>query len=55
MDDEQVMERYKKLVDNYGEQLPNPLVEPRRFEYFVKIFNWSEELKTYAVDSKPKG
>ena len=45
MDLEQVKERYEKLVDVYGDQLPDPKHEPRRFEYYVKLYTWIEQIK----------
>ena len=45
MDLEQVKERYQKLVDLYGDQLPDPTYEPRRFEYYVKLYTWVEQIK----------
>jgi hypothetical protein len=54
MDNEQVRQRYEKLLEQYGDQLPCPTVEPRRFQYYVTLLNWKEQLEKLAVDSKPK-
>ena len=55
MDNEQVRQRYEKLLEQYGDQLPCPTTEPRRFQYYVTLLNWNEHLQKLAVDSKPKG
>lgn len=55
MDNEQVKEKYERLVEVYGDQLPNPISEPRRFQYYVTLLNWNEQLQKLTVDSKPKG
>lgn len=54
MDNEEVQKRFNQLVERYGDELPNPLLEPRRFEYYVKLHTWHEQLQKLAVDSKPK-
>lgn len=44
MSDEEVLRRYKELEDWYGaENLPSPIHEPRRFEMYVKMFNYYAE------------
>lgn len=55
MTNEQAMEMYEKLVERYGDQLPNPIQEPQRFEYYVKLYSWNELVQKLTVDSKPKG
>lgn len=54
MDNEEVQKRFNQLVEQYGDELPNPILEPRRFEYYVKLHTWHEQLQKLAVDSKPK-
>ncbi len=54
MDLEQTKQKYKELVDKYGTELPNPIQEPKRFEYYVKIMEWNQLIQKLAVDSKPK-
>ena len=55
MDNKEVQRRFSQLVERYGQELPNPLQEPRRFEYYVKLYTWHEELQKLVVDSKTKG
>lgn len=55
MTNEQAMEMYEKLVERYGAQLPDPLQEPRRFEYYVKLYTWTEQVQKLVVDTQPKG
>lgn len=52
MDNEQIEKKYQELIDRYGKDLPNPLTEPRRFEYYVKLLTWGEELSKRPVDTK---
>jgi len=55
MDNEEVLEKFNQLVEQYGDQLPNHIHEPRRFSYYVRMTAWTKELEKLAVDSKPKG
>ena len=55
MDNEEVQRKFNQLVERYGDDLPSPIQEPRRFEYYVKLHTWDEQLQKLAVDSKPKG
>ncbi len=54
MDNEQIRQKYQNLVDRYNDQLPDPTTEPRRFQYYVTLLNWNEQLEKLAVDSNPK-
>ena len=54
MDNEEVQKRFNQLVERYGDELPNPFQEPRRFDYYARIYSWHEHLQKLAVDSKPK-
>ena len=48
-------EKYERLVEQYGDQLPDPTTEPRRFQYYVTLINWKEQLEKLSVDSNTKG
>lgn len=54
MNNEQVKERFQKLVERYGCELPDHTQEPRRFEYYVKLLTWSEQLEKLSVAAQPK-
>lgn len=51
MDNEQLEKNYKELVDRYGQDLPNPAHEPRKFLYYVRLMRWHKELLKRTVDS----
>ena len=38
MTNEELEKFAKELVEHYGDKLPNPDHEPKRFEYYVKLF-----------------
>ena len=38
MTNEELKKFAKELVEHYGDKLPNPDHEPKRFEYYVKLF-----------------
>lgn len=54
MDNEEVQRRFNLLVERYQGELPNPLQEPKRFEYYVKLYTWHEQLQKLVVDSPNK-
>jgi hypothetical protein len=45
MTDEEVLDKYNRMVEQFGEDLPNPEQEPIRFKYYVKLFNYYHEKK----------
>lgn len=40
MTDEQVTKHYNKLVEMYGDRLPDPEHEPMQFAYIVKLYKY---------------
>lgn len=40
MTDEEILKAYEEMVERWGDALPNPEHEPRRFAYFVKLYNY---------------
>lgn len=40
MTNEQLLEHYQRMVDIYGDNLPNPEQEPIRFQYYVKLYKY---------------
>jgi hypothetical protein len=38
MTDEQVQEIIKKLIELYGDLLPNPEHYPRTFDYYLRLY-----------------
>lgn len=49
---EQLEQKYKELVDRYGDELPVAIHYPRQFKYFVNMYLWHKELEKIGVDSK---
>lgn len=54
MDSEETNKKYQEMVDHYGDQLPNYIHEPRRFEYYVRLMTWRKQIEMYTVDSQTK-
>ena len=40
MTDQEVLDFYNKLVEHYGDALPNFEHEPIRFAYYVKLYKY---------------
>jgi hypothetical protein len=40
MTDEEVLDKYNRMVEQFGDNLPNPEQEPIRFKYYVKLFDY---------------
>jgi hypothetical protein len=40
MSEQELLQHYERLVEMYGDQLPNPEHEPVRFAYFVKLYKY---------------
>lgn len=38
MTDEEVLKIYEKMLEIFGDDLPNPEQEPIRFAHFVKVY-----------------
>jgi hypothetical protein len=38
--DEQAERVYQAMVEVWGDKLPNPIHEPRRIEYYLKMFRY---------------
>jgi hypothetical protein len=38
MTDQEIEQHYNKLVEIYGDELPDPEVYPKIFAYFVKLY-----------------
>jgi len=43
MTNEQILEFYNKMVEHYGNKLPDPLHEPLQFGYLVKLLKYTLE------------
>ena len=44
--DQQVIDIYNKMVEHYGDALPNPDHCPKEFQHYVRLF-------TYAQNANP--
>ena len=40
MSDEEVLYHYNRMVEIFGDHLPNPEHEPIRFAYYVKVYKY---------------
>ena len=40
MSEQELLQHYERLVEMYGDELPNPEHEPLRFAYFVKLYKY---------------
>ena len=40
----------RELVEMFGDKLPNPIHEPVRFAYYIKLYNYEK-----AVKDEPRG
>lgn len=40
MTDEEVLAHYEKMVEIYGDSLPHPEHEPKRFAHYVKMYRY---------------
>lgn len=40
MTDQELLEHYNKLVEQYGDTLPNPEHEPIQFAHIVKLYKY---------------
>lgn len=49
MTDEQVLAKYEKMLEYFGE-LPDPEHEPRRFAHFVKVYDYYNPTLDENVD-----
>jgi len=43
MSDEQAYEIYDQMKKVYGDKLPNPIHFPNSFEYYLKLFKYSDK------------
>jgi hypothetical protein len=43
MTDEEVLAFYEELVAYFGDRLPNPEHEPRRFAHCIKMYRYYKE------------
>lgn len=41
--EQEILDTYKEMQERYGDDLPNFEHEPRRFAYYVKLFNYTKE------------
>lgn len=48
MTDEQIINTYNKMVELYGDKLPNPEHCPKEFAYYVKLFQYFENADSAA-------
>jgi hypothetical protein len=44
MTNEELEQFVKDLMEHYGDNLPNPEHEPKRFEYYLKLFKYERQL-----------
>jgi len=49
MTDQEVLEFYDKLVEEYGDKLPNPEHYPNTFKYYVRLYRYVEGLSNSAA------
>lgn len=47
MTDEQILKHYDRMVEIFGDELPDPEVYPKTFAHFVKLY------KHYYVEPEP--
>lgn len=40
MTNEEVINHYNKLKEEYGDKLPSPIHEPLQFQYAVKLYKY---------------
>lgn len=45
MSEEELLRHYEKLLEIYGDDLPNPEQEPLRFKYFVTLYKYFDMAK----------
>jgi hypothetical protein len=43
MTDEEILKAYEEIVQEWGDKLPNPEHEPRRFAYYVNMYKYFKE------------
>lgn len=53
MTDEQILDTYNRMVAHYGDSLPNPEHYPKQFQYYVKLFTYTENANP-AADYAPQ-
>jgi hypothetical protein len=53
MTDEEVLNIYARMVEQYGELLPNPEHQPREFAHYVRLFTYTENANPRA-DNAPQ-
>lgn len=44
MTDQEALDFYDKLVQEYGDKLPNPEHYPETFKYFVRLYRYVEAI-----------
>jgi len=54
--EQQIIDTYNKMVAHYGDMLPNPEHCPKEFQYYVKLFAYTEnansgENQAYSANS----
>lgn len=40
MNDEEIIRAYEEMLELWGSNLPNPIHEPRRFAFYVKMYKY---------------
>lgn len=40
MSEKEILEFYNDMCEHYGDSMPNPEHEPRRFAFYVKLFKY---------------
>ena len=43
MTDQEIEQAYNEMVDWWGDKLPNPEHEPKRFDYYVRMYRYLKE------------
>lgn len=50
MTDQQILDTYNQMVEQYGDALPNPEHCPKEFQYYVKLFTYTQNANSRAAD-----
>lgn len=52
MNEKEVLEIYDKMIKEFGDKLPSPNHCPKEFEYYVKLYKYSERRKNEIGSQK---
>jgi hypothetical protein len=48
MTDDEVLQAYDEMLKEWGDKLPNPIHEPIRFAYYVRMYKYFKERNNNA-------